>query len=127
MDLVNLDQSFMQKAEELKANCEAVDGTPHTALLVKDDSVVSAGKTCRHSTQDPIRFAEMDCIAQAGRRNDHATLTLYTTNSPNWLVAGTVVQFGIGTVVLGGDENTSPVQFLKDKGVKVRRLGLHHE
>jgi len=125
MMLSEADQKFMQRARELANSGDSADADRepvHGALLVKDGSVISEGTSCRYSRQDPVRYAEMDCIANAGRRADHAELTLYTTASPNWLTVGTMVQFGIGGLVFDGATGTPALEFLSGKGVVIRRV-----
>lgn len=119
------DQQFIQTARDLaaKGNSVDVDREPmHGALLVKGDRVISTGTSCRYSRSDPIRYAEMDCIANAGRRSDYSQLTLYTTGSPNWLSAGTMVQFGIAELVYAEAGDTEALQFLGAKGVEIREI-----
>jgi len=125
MTLNEADQKFMQRAHELanRGHPADADREPvHGALLVKDGSIISEGLSCRYSRLDPVRYAEMDCIANAGRRSDHAELTLYTTGSPNWLAVGTMVQFGIGGLVFAGATGTPALEFLSSKGVAIRRV-----
>lgn len=119
------DRLLIDKARELASNADRADidrDAVHGALLVKDGAIVSEGTSCRYSRSDPVRYAEMDCIANAGRRSDQAQLTLYTTGSPNWLTAGTIVQFGIGALVYAGITGSDALDFLADKGVELRRV-----
>jgi len=69
---------------------------------------------------NPVAVAEMDCIRAAGRRVDQRDLTLCTTRYPDMLVAGTVIQFSIGGLVIGQPEKDSAaVSLLREKGVPV--------
>ncbi len=119
------DVALIERARTLAQSAHPEDierDAVHGALLVRGDVVVSEGTSCRYSQSDPVRYAEMDCIANAGRRNDQAQLTLYTTGSPNWLSAGTIVQFGIGALVYAGFTGTDALDFLAQKGVELRRV-----
>jgi|GEM_PF-3777387 len=125
MTVTAADRQHMSLARQLAASGDPIDvdrETVHGALLVKNGAVISEGTSCRYSRSDPVRYAEMDCIANAGRRSDQAQLTLYTTGSPNWLCAGTMVQFGIGALVFAGAGDTEALKFLADKGVDIRKV-----
>ena len=90
------------------------------ALLVKDDEIVATGQDRRRETNNPIACAEMECIRLAGRRTDQASLALVTTGYPNLLVAGTILQFSIGVLVIGQPPASSPaIDLLQSKGVPV--------
>lgn len=114
------DARFMQLALAQAKAGMAEGGYPVGSVLVKSGDVVSEGRNRRVQEQDPVAHAEMDCIRRAGRRNDQAELSLYTTMSPCIMCTGTILQFGIGRVVIG-DNRSSPgeMQLLIDKGVDV--------
>lgn len=96
------------------------DGIEAGAVLVKSGEVVSQSHDRTRQLNDPIAVAEMDCIRRAGRRTDYPDLILYTTTTPNLLVAGTVVQFGIGEVVIDKPAIVcAGVNFLEEKNVSV--------
>jgi len=97
---------------------------PAGAVLVKcaadgREIVSRSHEQCR-SRNDPVATAEMDCIRGAGRRNDQADLTLYSSRYPDMLCAGTLLQFSIGALVIGLSETNSPaLDLLSTKGLAV--------
>lgn len=90
------------------------------AVLVKADGIVARSHNRSIQLNDPIAVAEMDCIRKAGRRNDQQELTLYTTRYPDMLIAGAIVQFSIGSVVIGLPEHSNQaLDYLSEKSVPV--------
>ena len=90
------------------------------AVMVKNDEVVAQSHDRTKQINDPIAVAEVDCIRKAGRRNDQAELTLYSTRYPDMLCVGTILQFSIGAVVIGLEQSDTPeLTLLEDKGVPV--------
>ena len=90
------------------------------AILVKNQQVVAASYNRCQELNDPIATAEMDCIRKAGRRIDQAELTLYLTRYPGMLIAGTVLQFSIGQIVIGlKDKSNKAIVLLKSKNLPV--------
>jgi cytosine deaminase len=95
-------------------------GLPIGAVMVENGSVMAAGHNRRVQDDDPTAHGEMDCLRRAGRRSRYDGITLYTTLSPCMMCSGTILQFGIRTVVVGEDRNFpgNPV-FLRQHGVNV--------
>ena len=90
------------------------------AALVKIEEVVAVGRDQTRQTNNPVAVAEVDCIRQAGRRNDQQDLILYTSRYPDMLAAGTILQFSIGALVIGQKEIENPViNLLKEKNIPV--------
>lgn len=91
------------------------------AVLTKGEELIAQ---CRNQVQklnDPIAVAEMQCFRAAGRRGDQNELALYTTRYPDMLVAGTIVQFSLGKLVVALPEQTNTAtEFLKSKNVPVK-------
>ena len=111
---------YLQIAMDQAQQGEAAGNDHIGAVLVKDDEVVAMGHDRRQQSNNPVASAEMECIRLAGRRTDQATLTLISTAYPDMLIAGTVLQFSIGAVVIGLPETSSPaIELLKSKGVPV--------
>ena len=98
-------------------------GLPIGAAMVENGTVIAVGHNRRVQDGDPIAHGEMDCLRKAGRRRDYAGVTLYTTLSPCMMCAGTIVQFGIKSVVIG-EARSFPgnVDFLRQHGVDVTVL-----
>ncbi|NKB77066.1 MAG: nucleoside deaminase [Gammaproteobacteria bacterium] len=90
------------------------------AVLVKDEKRVVSAHDQTLQMNNPIAVAEMECIRQAGRRDDQSALILYSTRYPDMLVAGTVLQFSIGAMVIGLPEAQSPaIDLLREKSVPI--------
>ena len=98
-------------------------GLPIGAVMVEDGEVVGSGHNQRVQQGDPTAHGEMDCMRKAGRRQRYTDVTLYTTLSPCMMCAGTVVQFGVGRVVVGENVNfKGNIDFLREHGVEVTLL-----
>ena len=64
--------------------------------------------------------AETDAFRRAGRRRGYRECVMVSTLSPCWYCSGLVVQFGIGTVVLGESRNFfGGHEWLAGRGVDV--------
>ena len=121
-------EALTKALESEMSRCDASEETVAAALLVAGEEIVARGHHCRLRTRDPLRYAVMDCMSNAGRRTDQSDLTLYVSATPNWLEAGTIVQFGVGAVVLATDNpndhdsrDDATIAFLRSHGVNVRR------
>lgn len=95
------------------------------AVLAKGNELIAASGDRTLELNDPIATAEMECIRRAGRRSDQQEMTLYTTRHPDLLVAGTVLQFSIGSVVVGRKRiESAAVELLERKGVPVTFMDI---
>ena len=111
---------FMDEAIAQAAASLAQGGVPVGSLLVRDGKVIAAGHNQRVQRGDPIAHGEMDCLRNAGRQTRYRDMTLYTTLSPCMMCAGTIVQFGIGKVVIGENQTFGGNEaFLESRGVTV--------
>ncbi len=118
--LSNMDNLELLQLAQQQAKLGAAEGGHAVgAVLAKGGEVIAAEYDRTIQLNDPIALAEFECIRAAGRRNDHAELSLYSTNSPNLLVAGVVIQFGIGALVVGEAEDTASraIELLRSKAV----------
>lgn len=100
---------------------------PIASCLVLDGRIKSIGWNKRFLLNDPTAHAEMICLRsrKAGKLEpaDFRRAELYTTLSPCWMCAGTILMLGIGTVVVG--ENTTfygPEDVLSQHGVQIFNL-----
>ena len=93
---------FMRAAYEQALKSYNEGGLPIGAAMIENGALIAVGHNRRVQDGDPIAHGEMDCLRNAGRRADYAGVTLYTTLSPCMMCTGTVVQFGIKSVVVGG-------------------------
>jgi creatinine deaminase len=119
-ELSEWDMSFLKEAlDEAKKGFEE-GGVPVGSAMSIDDVLLAKGHNKRVQNGDPIAHGEMDCIRSAGRRANYKGVTLYTTLSPCFMCAGTIVQFGIKRVVIGENKSFSGnIHFLESHGVEV--------
>lgn len=117
------DKKFMNLAyDEAKAGFDE-GGVPVGAVMVENGDVIGRGHNRRVQDDNPVSHGETDCMKNAGRRPDYSGVTMYTTLSPCMMCAGTIVQFGIGRVVVGEERNFSGnIDFLRERGVDVTLL-----
>lgn len=117
------DQKFMALAlEEARTGFEE-GGVPVGAVMVENGEIIGRGHNRRVQDGNPVSHGETDCMKNAGRRPGYQNVTMYTTLSPCMMCAGTIVQFGIGRVVVGEEENfPGNIEFLKERGVDVTLL-----
>ena len=110
----------MNAAYEEAAAGLAEGGIPIGASLMLDGSVIARGRNQRVQQNSQILHGEMSCLENAGRRNDYGDLVLFTTLSPCMMCSGTIIQFGVGTVVIGDIQNFGGnEEFLRQNGVSV--------
>ena len=111
---------FLRTAYEEALRSYKAGGLPIGAAMVENGSVIAVGHNRRVQDGDPVAHGEMDCLRKAGRRADYSGVTLYTTLSPCMMCAGTIVQFGIKSVVIGEARNfPGNIDFLQQHGVDV--------
>jgi cytosine/creatinine deaminase len=123
MDTDRNDAEHLRAAFEQALKSYNEGGLPIGAVMVERGEVIARGHNRRVQDGDPTAHGEMDCLRRAGRRGRYDQVTLYTTLSPCMMCAGTIVQFGIGRVVIGEDRNfPGNAGFLRDHGVDVRLL-----
>ena len=100
----------------------AEGGIPIGSVLVCNGTVIGQGHNQRIQKQSPILHAEMDCLENAGRlsADDYKNSVLYTTLSPCDMCSGTILLYGIPTVIIGENETfKGPEDYLKSRGVKL--------
>lgn len=118
-----------QTATGLKAAVDAAraglaqGGIPIGSSLMLGNTVVAIGHNQRVQKGSQILHGEMSAIENAGRRRDFAKMALFTTLSPCMMCAGTIVQFGIKTVIIAENANFGGNEdFLRGRGVEVTVL-----
>ncbi|HSK17843.1 MAG TPA: nucleoside deaminase [Longimicrobiales bacterium] len=122
-DELRSDADYMRLAYEQAHKSYIEGGLPIGAVMVEDGKVIASGHNRRVQDGDPTAHGEMDCLRRAGRRPRYDQVTLYTTLSPCMMCSGTILQFGIRTVVVGEDRNfPGNIAFLREHGVEVRLL-----
>jgi creatinine deaminase len=114
---------FMRLAFEQALKSYHEGGLPIGAVLVENGDAIAAGHNRRVQDGDPTAHGEVDCLRRAGRRIRYDGVTMYTTLSPCMMCTGTILQFGIRTVVIGENRNfPGHIDFLRDHGVVVQLL-----
>ena len=94
------------------------------ALFSRRGELLGAGHNRRVQENDPSVHAETDAFRKAGRQRSYRDKVMVTTLAPCWYCSGLVLQFKIGTVVVGESENfTGGVEWLKENGVEVIDMG----
>ncbi len=120
MALTAIDSAFLAQALEQAQKSYDEGGLPIGAAMVENGALIGVGHNRRVQDGDPTAHGEMDCFRRVGRRAHYRGVTLYTTLSPCMMCAGTVVQFGIGRVVVGEDRSfPGNIGFLREHGVEV--------
>ncbi|CAB4884319.1 MAG: nucleoside deaminase [Actinobacteria bacterium] len=100
----------------------AEGGIPIGASLVVDGKILATGRNQRVQQSSAIHHGETNCIENAGRQpaSVYARSTIYTTLSPCFMCAGTILLYKIPRVVIG--ENThfqASEDLLRSHGVEV--------
>lgn len=111
---------FMSVARAEAAEGLSKGGVPVGSVLVRNGEVIAKGHNQRVQQGDPIAHGEMDCLRKAGRQKTYRDTVLYTTLSPCMMCSGTIIQFKVGTVVIGENRTFGGNEdFLRQQGVEV--------
>lgn len=99
----------------------AEGGIPIGAALFRNDgTLLGCGHNRRVQESDPSVHGETDAFRKAGRQRNYRDTIMVTTLAPCWYCSGLVVQFRIGTVVVGESRTfQGGVDWLRDAGVTV--------
>jgi cytosine deaminase len=99
----------------------AEGGIPIGAALFRADGVLlGSGHNRRVQEDDPSVHGETDAFRKAGRQRNYRNTIMVTTLAPCWYCSGLVVQFRIGTVVLGESRTfRGGIDWLRERGVQV--------
>lgn len=100
-----LDRKFLDAAYEEAQQGLREGGIPIGSVLVRNGEIIGRGHNRRVQKGDPILHGEMDAIQNAGRQKTYKDVTCYTTLSPCMMCTGTIIQFGIGRVVVAESKN----------------------
>jgi creatinine deaminase len=93
------------------------------ALFAADGSLLGRGHNRRVQHGDPSAHGETDAFRNAGRQRSYRTTLLATTLAPCWYCSGLIVQFGIGTVIVGESRTfRGGIDWLRERGVTVLDL-----
>lgn len=101
-------------------------GIPIGAVLVLDNKVVAKGHNKRIQEHSMIKHGETDCLENTKHQispQDMQRATLYTTLSPCYMCAGTILLYKIPRVVIGENKTFEQSEsLLKEKGVEVKLM-----
>jgi cytosine deaminase len=85
--------------------------------------VLGRGHNRRVQENDPSVHGETDAFRKAGRQRRYQDKILATTLAPCWYCSGLIVQFRIGTVVVGESRTfRGGIDWLRERGVTVVEL-----
>ena len=90
------------------------------ALFTRDGELLGRGHNRRVQDDDPSVHGETDAFRKAGRQRRYRDTIMVTTLAPCWYCSGLVVQFQIGTVVVGESRTfQGGIDWLRERGVRV--------
>jgi cytosine/creatinine deaminase len=99
----------------------AEGGIPIGAALFRNGGeLLGCGHNRRVQEGDPSVHGETDAFRKAGRQRGYRDTIMVTTLAPCWYCSGLVVQFRIGTVVVGESRTfRGGIDWLRTRGVNV--------
>ena len=74
------------------------------ALFDGDGKLLASGRNRRVQQDDPSVHGETDAFRRAGRQRSYKDKVMVTTLAPCWYCSGLIRQFGIRTLVVGGEQ-----------------------
>ena len=90
------------------------------ALFHADGRLLGCGHNRRVQEGDASVHGETDAFRKAGRQRGYRNTIMVTTLAPCWYCSGLVVQFKIGTVVVGESRTfQGGIDWLRERGVTV--------
>jgi len=90
------------------------------ALFRRDGMLLGRGHNRRVQDGDPSVHGETDAFRKAGRQRSYRNTAMVTTLAPCWYCSGLIIQFGIGTVVIGESRTfQGGIEWLRERGVEV--------
>ncbi len=90
------------------------------ALFNRHGELLGRGRNRRVQENDPSVHGETDAFRKAGRQRGYRDTIMVTTLAPCWYCSGLIVQFQIGTVVVGESRTfQGGIDWLRERGVKV--------
>jgi len=93
------------------------------ALYGRNGQLLGRGHNRRIQENDPSVHGETDAFRKAGRQRRYQDTIMVTTLAPCWYCSGLVVQFQIGTVVVGESRTfRGGIDWLRERGVNVLDL-----
>jgi cytosine deaminase len=90
------------------------------ALFNLRGELLGRGRNRRIQDDDPSVHGETDAFRKAGRQRRYHDTIMVTTLAPCWYCSGLIVQFRIGTVVVGESRTfQGGIDWLRERGVRV--------
>jgi cytosine deaminase len=90
------------------------------ALFNHQGDLLGRGRNRRIQENDPSVHGETDAFRKAGRQRRYQDTIMVTTLAPCWYCSGLIIQFQIGTVVVGESRTfQGGIDWLRERGVKV--------
>jgi len=90
------------------------------ALFGPTGTLLGRGHNRRVQENDPSVHGETDAFRKAGRQRRYQDTIMVTTLAPCWYCSGLIVQFRIGTVVVGESRTfRGGIDWLRERGVTV--------
>jgi cytosine deaminase len=90
------------------------------ALFHRDGRLLGRGRNRRVQEGDPSVHGETDAFRKSGRQRSYRDTIMVTTLAPCWYCSGLVVQFGIGTVIVGEARTfRGGIDWLRERGIAV--------
>jgi cytosine/creatinine deaminase len=117
-------QAMLQVAMQEARTGLAEGGIPiGAALFHRNGTLLGRGHNRRVQEGDPSVHGETDAFRKAGRQRRYQDTVMVTTLAPCWYCCGLIVQFRIGTVVIGESRTfQGGVDWLRERGVAVVNL-----
>lgn len=114
-------QAMLQVALEEARTGLAESGIPiGAALFHRNGTLLGRGHNRRVQEGDPSVHGETDAFRKAGRQRRYQDTVMVTTLAPCWYCCGLIVQFRIGTVVIGESRTfQGGVDWLRERGVAI--------
>jgi len=97
-------KNWMQRALQYAKKTKDQDEVPVSAIIVKDDRIISAAHNQPISTNDPSAHAEIIALRSAAKILGNYRLpnvTLYVTLEPCAMCAGAIIHARVNTLVFG--------------------------
>src|SRR5512143_2394585 len=118
-------QTMLSVALEEARSGLAEGGIPiGAALFHRNGTLLGRGHNRRVQDGDASVHGETDAFRKAGRQRGYRNTIMVTTLAPCWYCSGLVVQFKIGTVVVGESRTfQGGIDWLRERGVTVVDLG----
>lgn len=90
------------------------------ALFDKQGRILGRGHNRRVQHDDPSAHGETDAFRNAGRQQSYRESIMVTTLAPCWYCSGLIIQFRIGTVIVGESRTfRGGIDWLRERRVNV--------